>query len=218
MQAKAKAKSFIEILEDEIRADLKRELRAELQAELEAGFGTGLEGDTAGPRARRPQNPHAIHAAARLETWLASHVGPITFKTNRKPYGATARSARDGATAGTQSTTGGSAADAASSPRGGTDSFGVRGTQVTHMAETTEETIAVELLSRHAGRTLNTRYTADDLKSIWRKAALKTHPDRFAGADTATVMRATALFRELAAAYELLSSKMTAKSDAATAA
>jgi hypothetical protein len=172
MQTNAKAKSFIEILEDEIRADLKRELRSEIQAELQAE----LDGHTTRPRARGPQNPHAIHAAGRLETWLASHVGPITFKTNRKPYGASA-----GATARTRSA------------------------PVIHTAETTEETLAIELLSRHAGRRLDTRYTADELKSVWRKAALKTHPDRFAGADHATVLRATALFRELAAAYELLS-------------
>ncbi len=158
------AKSFIEILEDEIRAEIRADLRRELEQEL---------------RARNaPKNTQAIHAAGRLETWLASHVGPVVFKTARQPYGAPPKRTPP--------------------------------PPVTFSAETTEETIAAELLSRHAGHALPSQYTTDDLKTVWRKAALKSHPDRFAGADSVTVMRATALFRELAAAYELLSTKTAA--------
>jgi hypothetical protein len=163
MHVATQSKSFIEILEDEIRHDLKREMREELE------------------RAQAPRNPQAIHAAGRLETWLASHVGPITFKTNRQPYGAPPKRA-------------------ASLPP----------PPAVHAAETTEEMLALALLSRHSGRALNAQYTHDELKTVWRKAALKTHPDRFVGSDQVTIMRATCLFRELAAAYELLSSKTAA--------
>ncbi len=155
-------RSFIEILEDEIREDLKREMREELEF------------------ARRPVNPQAIHAAGRLETWLASHVGPVTFKAARKPYGEPPKR---------------------QSPPP---------PPPTRAPETTEEMVAVALLSRHAGHALSERFTEAELKTVWRKAALKTHPDRFTGADSVTLMRATALFRELASAYELLSAKSVA--------
>ena len=155
-------RSFIEVLEAEIREDLKREIAAEIASGLE--------------RERQPKNTQAIHAAGRLETWLASHVGPVTFKTNRKPYGEPPKRTPPPP-------------------------------PVTHAVETTEEMIAVELLSRHSGSALAFRYTQDELKAVWRKAAMKTHPDRFAGADEITILRATALFRELAAAYELLSAQ-----------
>jgi hypothetical protein len=166
MQA-TNTKSFIEVLEDEIRTDLRKEIEAEM---------TGRNGERA-PSA-------AVHAAGRLETWLASHVGPVTFKTAKKnAYGAPKARAKAPVAA--------IHAISASSPR-------------VFTATTPAELFALELLNRQSPIALNISFTEDELKSVWRKAALKTHPDRFAAADQITQTRMTVLFRELATAYEIL--------------
>ncbi len=173
MQTTARTKSFIEVLEAEIRADLRKEMQSEVQFRTQASAPS-----------------QGLHAAGRLESWLASHVGPITFAkplAARKMYGSVNVKAAPKATA----------AAAASKTRSEKPVF---------TASTVEEMIAVEMLTRYSSITLATSFTEDELKSVWRKAALKTHPDRFAGEDQITQMRMTVLFRELAEAYACLTS------------
>lgn len=164
-------KSFIEVLEDEIRADLRRELESEL--------------------AQRKTAEHfkASHAAGQFELWMASHVGPVTFKT-KKTYPAGASKKQPKAASLDDETKAFQKPLSSSEPR--------------FQAQTTAEHIAVELLSRSAGQTLGALFTEAELKSVWRKAAMKTHPDRFSQADLLEQTRATAHFRELASAYEIL--------------
>ena len=175
MQRTRDSKSFIEVLEAEIRADLRKEIEAEVQARYGRTPGVICE-----------QAPSAaVHAAGRLETWLASHVGPITFARTagaRKVYGAPAKCA---------------AAILPMSPKIEVDSCFFTVTTAT-------EFFAVEILNRQSPLKLTPTFTEENLKSVWRKAALKTHPDRFTGADEITQTRMTVLFRELVEAYETL--------------
>ena len=171
MQTTARTKSFIEVLEAEIRADLRKEMQSEVQFRTQASAPS-----------------QGLHAAGRLESWLASHVGPITFAkplAARKMYGSVNVKAAPKATAAATKT---------------------RSEKPVFTASTVEEMIAVEMLTRYSSITLATSFTEDELKSVWRKAALKTHPDRFAGEDQITQMRMTVLFRELAEAYACLTS------------
>lgn len=199
MQSARSSKSFIEVLEDEIRADIRREV----ESELATRFATAAPAGAAAPSA-------ALHAAGRLETWLASHIGPITFKSPRSAYGATA--SRSSAARAPHAP-----APHAPAPRGPGAARAVPAAEAPRFtALTSADAIAYELLNRAAA--LPTSFTADELKSAWRKAALKTHPDRFVGQDLITITRMTAAFRELAQAYEQLHALTEAPLSAAPAA
>ncbi len=175
MQTSARdSKSFIEVLEAEIRADLRQEIEAEVQARY------GLASAPAGEHAPSA----AVHAAGRLETWLASHVGPITFSR----------------TAGAQKVYGSPKKRAPAPPI----VLKIEASAPTFTATTSAEFFAIEILNQQSASKLAVSFTEDGLKAVWRKAALKTHPDRFAGADEITQTRMTVLFRELAEAYETL--------------
>lgn len=200
------AKSFIEILEDEIRQDL----RSEIEAEVEARYGvnsTGGAGSAQKGNGAEQAPSAAVHAAGRLETWLASHVGPVTFgrpaKAAQKAYGTPRKS--------------NSKASATPSPESVPPSNIASineakpvASKILFNAETTEELVALEILNRHASMHVASSFTADELKSLWRKSALKSHPDRFADADEVTKLRMSAVFRELAEAYATLHTKVRA--------
>lgn len=176
------SKSFIEVLENEIRADLRKEIEAELMLRY-----AGVAGPTTNGSTERAPSA-AVHAAGRLETWLASHVGPITFKTGRG-YGPSPKPRSTTASV-TAAHTSPSAIKATSSP--------------TFTAKTAAELFALEILNAQSPTALAVTFTETELRAVWRKAALKTHPDRFASADEITQLRMTVLFRELADAYEAL--------------
>ncbi|RYZ66999.1 MAG: hypothetical protein EOP05_18340, partial [Proteobacteria bacterium] len=80
-----------------------------------------------------------------------------------------------------------------------------------------EQLCAIAILSRESGFTLESSFTEDQLKSAWRKAAMKTHPDRFAAEDQFKQIRMAAIFRELCEAYDLLSTAVAAASSAKAA-
>ncbi len=191
-------KSFIEVLENEIRADLRKEI----EAAVAARYGSTPLATQGSTIERAPSA--AIHAAGRLETWLASHVGPITFKSNKTYAKNAARPATDTA----------AKTDAASAPA--SVSVLTKLADRTFTATTAKELVAIEALNRQSPSPLSPTFTEDELKAVWRKAALKTHPDRFASADQITQIRMTVHFRELVAAYEvLLSLTVTLQSKAA---
>ncbi len=182
MHASQSSKSFIEVLEAEIRADLRKEIEAEVQSRYGVAPGSRTSPYEVAPSA-------AVHAAGRLETWLASHVGPITFaRSSRTAYGSSAKRS----TPAPESVLSKPAAQPNAS------------TVVRFSASTAAELFAIEILNRQSPTPLASAFTEDELKAVWRKAALKTHPDRFAGADQITQTRMTVLFRELAEAYETL--------------
>jgi hypothetical protein len=184
-------KSFIEVLENEIRADLRKEIEAELAARYgSAPFTTPLTAQESVERAPSA----AVHAAGRLETWLASHVGPITFKTGRS-YAPTSAKSRPSP-----------AASATPSKNASQNSVStiVSTSAPVFTATTSAQLFAIEILNSQSPLALAVTFTEDQLRIVWRKAALKTHPDRFASADEITQLRMTVIFRELADAYETL--------------
>lgn len=189
MQATAQ-KSFIQLLEDEIRNDLRREIEAEVMKRYGPGLGQDTSTDTS---AQAPSQ--AVHAAGRLETWLASNMGRTVFSR-----------AQAGSRSYNVKTANGSAAKATteSAPTQATSRVQTNGTVFRFTATTSEQLVAAQLLARHAQKTLSETFSADELKTVWRKAALQTHPDRFAGEDQITQVRMAAIFRELCDAYELL--------------
>jgi hypothetical protein len=171
-------KSFVEVLEEQIRHDLRSEIEAEVRAEF------ARNNETTGPvRATGPAD-----LAGRFESLLASRVGRTVFSkvsTARRAYGSP-KKARP------------TPAAAPETPR--QTAF----TEPMFTATTVEQLCAIEMIKRHGGTRLGSTFTMKELKTSWRKAALATHPDRFIGADEITRMRAAAMFRELAESYELL--------------
>ena len=191
MQATTGSKSFIEVLEAEIRNDL----RQEIEAEVLSRYGIKAEGSAQGPVADQVGSA-AVHAAGRLETWLASNMGRTTF--NRNQAAARSYNVKPAAAAKASSTK--ESAPKTAAPKA----------SPTFTAETAEQLCAIAILSRESGFTLESSFTEDQLKSAWRKAAMKTHPDRFANEDQFKQMRMAAIFRELCEAYDLLSTAVAA--------
>ncbi|RYZ72472.1 MAG: hypothetical protein EOP05_10965, partial [Proteobacteria bacterium] len=196
------SKSFIEVLEAEIRNDL----RQEIEAEVLSRYGIKAEGSALGPVADQVGSA-AIHAAGRLETWLASNMGRTTFNRNQ----AAARSYNVKPAAASKATT------TATSTKESAPKTAAPKASPLFNAETAEQLCAIAILSRESGFTLESSFTEDQLKSAWRKAAMKTHPDRFAAEDQFKQMRMAAIFRELCEAYDLLSTAVAAASSAKAA-
>jgi hypothetical protein len=192
------AKSFIEILEQEIRKDLREEIETQVRKEMQA---------------EKRQAPHAYSYASEqdsghtpeskvaegLETWLAANVEKIFFpraQAARHSYKSSAP----------KSSASKSSAAKPSQPTSSTSMTPDLGTSSVQRrsAKTFEAACAFELLKRHSGVGMPEAFSMMELKGAWRKAALKSHPDRFAQSDQVTQARAAALFRELASAFEIL--------------
>ncbi|MES2964019.1 MAG: J domain-containing protein [Bdellovibrionota bacterium] len=166
-------KSFIEVLEEQIRTDLRREIEAEVRAEMKKSTNTAQD-----------SSPRIDAMAGSLETWLATHVGRTSFARKATYAKSAARPV---------------AREETPPPVAPAASLRVR-------AKTVEEICALELLLRHSGSRLGTEFTETELRSVWRRAALKSHPDRFVGQEALVQLQKAALFRELASAYETLGS------------
>lgn len=192
MQTTTGSKSFIEVLEAEIRNDLRQEIEAEVLNRY------GLAGTAKGPAAEQVGSA-AVHAAGRLETWLASNIGRTTF--NRNQAAARSYNVKPAARPATFSSTPSAKSETASKAKTASPMF---------TAETAEQLCAIAILSRESGIELAASFSEDQLKSAWRKAALKTHPDRFASEDQFKQMRMAAIFRELCEAYDLLATAFAA--------
>lgn len=159
-----------------LEEQIRADLRKEIEAEVRARLNEELPKD--------PQSSAKTSAFERLETWLASHLTRPTFSHQ------TTRAYRTYASRSHQQTP----------PKSEPSS---QQHETVYEARSVEEICAIELLRRHGAR-LENRFTATELKTAWRRAALKTHPDRFTTSDAVTQTRMAAIFRELCAAYELL--------------
>lgn len=188
-------KLFYEILEEQLRAEIRKELEAEIRAGLESG-------SQAGPTVDPTEALKREGAAGRIETWLATHVKQSTFAASRPGF----RSYRI-KTARPQPK-----AEPAVEPRAALQA--ASRAEARFQATSVEDLCRLELLRRNGAR-IEDAFTVQDLKTAWRKAALKTHPDRFAQADHGTQLRMSALFRELAEAYDQLSARFDSDPQAA---
>lgn len=189
-----KGKSFFEILENQLRKDLRAEIEAEVRAEMSKNQNTN----------RHPYRDGTLQAQAAsgtAESWLASHLGKTLFSRRqeaRKAY-QSKPIARPQATVVNQSAN--QSVDRSVEPS-------------IHLS-TTEDLVAIEFLRRHSGIKINETLTRSELKQAWRKAALKTHPDRYIEADSITQARMKAIFQEICTAYERIESHFNSSENAA---
>jgi hypothetical protein len=193
-------KSFIAILEeqirDQLRAEIRSEIRSEIRAEIEAE--TRKKSDhlaTTGPAATSA----AASAADRLATWLTANIDQVHF-SSRKQARTGYASHQPHHSEKTQAAP--RPAESAKSAKSISDPMA----KVTSV----EDLVRVELLRRN-GAKLGDSFTRSELKAAWRKVALKTHPDRFTGADHATQLRTAAIFREVASAVADLEESLFSK-------
>ena len=183
------AKSFIEVLEEQIRTDLRREIEAEVRSEIQKERRQQTSGAT------KTQDRAAFHSEPIMPTeWLLHSLGKTFFgssttaqKTYQKAYQAKA------------TTQAAQQASQTKSPSPAQPQEPQR-----YSPTTLEEICALELIRRTSGVSIADPYTESELKAAWRKAARKTHPDLFAQGDQVTQMRMSVLFRELAEAFEHL--------------
>lgn len=179
-------KLFYEILEEQLRSELRKELEAEIRAELEARPRTS-------PTADQSELLKHEGARGRIETWLATNVKQTTFAARRPGFqGYRIETARP-------------KAQYVAQPKA--EKEPELKIEPRYQATSIEDLCRLELLRRNGARIADA-FTEHELKTAWRKAALKTHPDRFAQADHATQLRMSALFRELAEAYDVLSMRL----------
>jgi hypothetical protein len=173
------SKSFIEILEDQIRQDLRSEIRREIEQEMK--------------NANKPHDESvsdsrtAASMSGRVESWLAANIGKTVFgrpQQARQAYrtGAPRKETRPTEPPPPQEP-----------PK-----------EPTFTPRCVEELMAVEIIRRQSGVKLASSFTENELKSAWRRAALKTHPDLCSQADALTQAKAHAHFQELVAAYDRL--------------
>lgn len=185
-----KAKSFIEILEEQLRKELRKEIEAEVRAEL------AREKDQI--YFQETQADPTENLAARLSAGLKR----FTFRARNSaayPHSRSSQTARPSQPAETAEV---------KPPR----------PERRIRAETFEALCALELLRRHSGGKLPECFSEAELKAAWRQAALKTHPDRHMGADASTQAQTAALFRELQTAYSILTALFHADSEVSKAA
>ena len=178
-----RAKEFIEVLEAQIRAELRDELEKELANEL-----------------RQDRHIHAHREAFNAQgeitdTWLAVNTQKTIFirkNAARQAYYHEPKSQRPQRRAAPESQN----MNTSQKTNPKTNDEWVKVT-------TTEGLMALELLIRHgSGVGMETnRVRLSDLKAMWRRAALKVHPDRHAHADSEHQAQMSALFRQLTDAY-----------------
>jgi hypothetical protein len=173
---------------------LEEQMRTEIRAELEREF-------AAKQMSTKPVNGEIFRAdakAGQFQTWVAAHIEKTYFTpSTKKAYGSPTPKTARSQTRAEQKTT--------ASPRPAREL-------------TLEQLVSLELVRRHSGVFIEENFTESELKGAWRKAALKTHPDRFENADQITQARAAALFRELTGAYECLQAVVGASAPTAAAA
>ena len=174
-----KNKTFISILQDEIRRDVRAEIEAELR---EVG--------------ERPDLKLFEKTAERerLEIWLATRVARVGGKANKSrdkihPYSTQNGPPRPFEKPFEKPFKKPTAKQSPQEP------------QMT--VSTTQQHWAVEILRRNGGE-LCFAFTKQQLKTAWRKAAFNTHPDRFSSADVVTQEAMRSAFEEIVIAYEIL--------------
>ncbi len=156
---------------------LAQELRKEIRAEVEAELASSV------PRASREARVAGSAKAEQVELWLNLKMGgAITQPARKSAYGVRRQVIRQLAAA--------SAAQEAVAERTGT-------------VVTIEQTFALEFFKRE-GSSLAFRFTETELKSEFRKIALRIHPDRHVGASVEHLRALSARFQTLVESAEIL--------------
>lgn len=179
------AKSFIDILANELR----KEIRAEVEAELSIA----RAGNVFGPAARIESS----HKAESVELWLNLRMGGAVASGN---FGARASAYQ-------QSARQQPARSADHQPTAIRQLPSARKTEVKAerkgTATTIEQTIALEFFGRE-GSALAATFTETELKSEFRKIALRIHPDRHTSASGEQLKSLSTRFQTLVESAEIL--------------
>lgn len=171
------AKSFIDILAHELR----KEIRAEVEAELSVARVANVF-DPA-------QKIESAHKAESVELWLNLKMGGAfagSVGSRASAYGKAARKP--------------SALRQLPSPRVAEQA---PKTERKGTATTIEQTIALEFFRRE-GSPLASTFSESDLKTEFRKIALRIHPDRHTGASLEQLKSLSARFQTLVESAEIL--------------
>lgn len=175
------SKSFLEILADELRQEVRQELRDEVRQQLEEEARAKSQRDSQAGARRNDSAKVERGLSDQMDIWLRTHFDSVNVSKaglGRKAY-ARPQTAR---------------------PREESS----RNAEARVRIDSADALFALELLRRHGGVDLGHELTLTELKAAWRRAALKTHPDRFAQDDVIAQARAAARFAELSEAYEML--------------
>jgi hypothetical protein len=159
---------------------LEEHIRRDLMKELCEEYRS--ESSTAAATVRKPIDPQG-----RLETWLATNIGKAEFSRARqgqRQYASLTKKPSTHTPVPEAHTT---------EPR-------------RELPLSFEELCALELLNRASDRILSASFSRAELKASWRRAALRTHPDRFVTTDPATQKKRGEEFASLVEAFELLDS------------
>ena len=179
--------SFMEALE----AELRKEIRAELLAEF--GGGEALDAATPAP------SP-TLSAAERMELWLSANSGVRVFKNTRKQEYKGGTSNFDNSHAArapapvTQPTVLDAVREAVIAAQGFVDDAVKPAVRPAHELDVMD--IAALEFFRRNGVSLRENFDESDLKSAYRKLALKFHPDRHANASAFERKRCGELFSQ----------------------
>lgn len=174
-----KDKSFFEILEARIRAEIETDLREEILREIGPDFEPGSR--PAPPR----QKPVAADPTGFFMTELLSRAGRHSFQNPHR-----ARQAYPHRASASPKAEQGPAPQESNEPR--------------RSAASAEESLALSVLSRFSGCSIPEEFTLKDVRTTFRKAALKTHPDRFHRATEVEQKLAHQRFQDLTSAFRLL--------------
>jgi hypothetical protein len=188
-----KTKSFFEVLEKQIRADLTQELRAEIQAELRHSPRPGTQASAVNATGAT-HFAESFHAEY-LQVWLATHSRYQKRSTPKQsPYGQRVatpfeKEVREEVEVELER-------DIKQKPKPPHQMSKVT-------LSSSEEAAALALLNRY-GAGLTLPFSNLDLRRAWRKAANQTHPDRFVGAAPELQVQMTSAFCAVTDAAELL--------------
>ena len=174
------AKSFIDILAHELRKEIRAEFEAELASSRASNF-------SAAPSARAVDSAKA----EQVHLWLNLKIGGAIAQPSRKSaYGVR----RSYATA--------TASEIRQLPPAGAASSEEIAERVGR-AVTIEQTLALEFFVRE-GSSLTSKFTEAELKSEFRKIALRIHPDRHTDASADQLKSLSARFQSLVESAEIL--------------
>lgn len=178
--------SFLDILSKQIRADLRDDLRDDLRKELRAELEAEIRTEVELKNGHRPPQPLPT---IDIESWLLTRASKSHF-----PRTGSARTAYD------------LHPGCPTRPTFARPTAAEETRQVRVAARTPADTVALEILARSAqdDDIDPNAFSEAELKSLWRKAALNTHPDRhtYAGARTQAQMSET--FAQITEAYNSL--------------
>lgn len=177
-QKQGDTRNFMEILEAELRKEIREEIRQEVLRELGLGSEEDVRTQTTPHPTTEPSPSAAVSARERLELWLSTTFAAPKSAPPRRPYRMRPNT---------------SSTQPSESPQQTETEATIRLRR--HHDLDAQDIAALEFFRRH-GSVLTHDFSEDELKSAFRRLALKFHPDRHASASDAERKEFGALFQD----------------------